>query len=127
MTRSERTRSFLIDDDENDDIGFKDLTVWANAQTKTCIRICEAVTTSSIWDGYSSAGSASGDDSNGNKGKTESRLTIFLSFALMDNGMYERDGLVMQQEHLLGFLAKCGKAILDGIPEDELLTDTYPV
>jgi hypothetical protein len=105
MTRPERVKSFLIDD-EDDDIHFDDLTVWTTAQTKTCIRICETITTFNIWDGFGLASSISSDESDNesddggekvesdnNDGDNQSRLTVFLTVVLMENGMYERDGL----------------------------------
>ncbi|OAL51013.1 HET-domain-containing protein [Pyrenochaeta sp. DS3sAY3a] len=104
MTRPEQARSFLIDGEDNNDLHFDDLTVWKPAQRKACIRICDAITTFNIWDGYGyadsvSSGSVSSDEA-ANVDDIEKTLTVFLSVSVVGNGMYERDGLfVMQSVH----------------------------
>lgn len=103
MTRPIQARSFLIDDEDNHDIHFDDLTVWKSAQNKT-IRICDAITTFNIWDGYGSANSVSSVSVSSNEAanvdEIETTLAVFLSVNVLDNGMYERDGLfVMQTVH----------------------------
>jgi hypothetical protein len=54
MTRPQRARSFLSDDEVDGQVHFYDLTVCEFKQKKMRVRICEAITAYNIWDSYGS-------------------------------------------------------------------------
>lgn len=92
MTKPEHGRSFLLDDD-NTVLHFDDFSTWEVTQGKTCFRICEAVTTSDVWDPYDSAGDVSEVDSENEDSISKTTLSVLLTVLLNDDDIYERDGL----------------------------------
>ena len=93
MTKPKQGRSFLVDNEDSDDLHFDDSSVWKPMEARTCFRICEAVTTYNVWDGFGSAGSVSSGESEEESRSSEMTLSVLLAVSQGENGLYMRDGL----------------------------------